>query len=321
MPLVSIIVPACGTAPLEATLRSLRAQTLRDHEILVVGDRPAAALAETIADPRIRLIAAPRSSVAPGRAAARNAGIAAARGAYLGFCDAGDLWAPGKLAAHLAHFAGAPRLAVSVAGSAPLHAPRRAAGPRRAPRAMDAAALFRRMPVADGSCAVVRRAALAPLAFRPAAETERDWIFDETLPRLSHAELWLRLKLLSDWDVAGLGAALSLRGAPALPPRAEAAAQLEGWTRMVARLSPVAPAFFARHTPAARAHLMAALSRDPAVRRHEFLAARLAREACRAPARVWATAPLRLAAAALQAAAAPCGRPGLSALPYEGAAA
>jgi len=60
------------------------------------GSCPPAAIPE---DPRIRLI---RHDVQRGVSAARNSGVAVARGEWVAFCDDDDVWAPGKLAAQLA---------------------------------------------------------------------------------------------------------------------------------------------------------------------------------------------------------------------------
>lgn len=91
-PRVSVIVPVYNAERyVGRCLGSLRVQTLRDIEILCVDngstDRSRAILAEhAAADHRVRIIDEPLSGVS----AARNAGLAAARGAYLAFVDADD---------------------------------------------------------------------------------------------------------------------------------------------------------------------------------------------------------------------------------------
>ena len=99
-PLVAVIVPAYNAArTIEETLRSIRAQTYRHLEILVVddGSRDATVrIAKTHAaeDPRLRIIEQPNGGVA----AARNSGILAARGDLIAPVDADDIWAPTKIA-------------------------------------------------------------------------------------------------------------------------------------------------------------------------------------------------------------------------------
>jgi len=96
---VSVIIPAFNAErTLAATLASAQAQTLRDLEILVVDDGSSdrtAQMAQTFAndDCRIRVFTKDNGGVAD----ARNFGIDRARGEYLAFLDADDLWHPRKL--------------------------------------------------------------------------------------------------------------------------------------------------------------------------------------------------------------------------------
>ncbi len=98
-PAVSVIVPAHNAARwIGATLESALAQTLADHEIIVVDDGSTDNTAGIVEgyrhrDPGIRLIRIPNSGVG----AARNAGIAAASGEFIAPLDADDLWDPSKL--------------------------------------------------------------------------------------------------------------------------------------------------------------------------------------------------------------------------------
>ena len=93
-PKISIVIPVYGNeAFLPKCISTLRAQTIRDIELIFVCDgSPDNSLsilrrAEQL-DSRIRVIAFEENQ---GVSAARNAGIDAARGDYIGFCD-GDDW-------------------------------------------------------------------------------------------------------------------------------------------------------------------------------------------------------------------------------------
>lgn len=91
-PLVSIIVPVYKTEPyLAACLDSVLGQTVRDIEVVVIDDGSPDAcpvLCDEYAarDSRVTVIHQPNG----GRSAARNAGIAAAKGRWIGFVDSDD---------------------------------------------------------------------------------------------------------------------------------------------------------------------------------------------------------------------------------------
>jgi glycosyltransferase involved in cell wall biosynthesis len=105
-PLVSVIVPARNAMPYQPeALASICAQAAPRLEILVVdgastdGSREAAA-----AFPQVRLI----EQAGLGLAAARNSGLAAARGDLIAFLDADDLWPDRSLAIRVAYLAQHP---------------------------------------------------------------------------------------------------------------------------------------------------------------------------------------------------------------------
>ena len=95
-PAVSIILPTYNRIDtLERAVRSVTAQTFEDWELIVVDDGSqdgSHALIEKHAsdDPRIRLLRQANGGVA----AARNTGLAAARGQWITFLDSDDAWLP-----------------------------------------------------------------------------------------------------------------------------------------------------------------------------------------------------------------------------------
>ena len=103
-PLVSVVIPAHNAErTIDETLRSVRSQTHRELEIVVVddgsNDETAAAVCRHEAiDRRVRLIEQSNRGVA----AARNTGWRAARSDFIAFVDADDLWAPVKIERQLA---------------------------------------------------------------------------------------------------------------------------------------------------------------------------------------------------------------------------
>lgn len=97
-PLVSVVIPVYNRVGLlRHTIRSVRAQSLADWELILVDDgstEDVAALASSFGDERIRVIRQENL----GSAAARNRGLRGARGALLVCLDSDDLWAPAFLA-------------------------------------------------------------------------------------------------------------------------------------------------------------------------------------------------------------------------------
>lgn len=97
-PLVSVVVPTHdGAGLLPRAVESALAQTFAELEVVVVDDGPSAATARavgSIGDERVHYLRHARNR---GPSAARNTGIAAARGRYVGFLDDDDLWLPRKL--------------------------------------------------------------------------------------------------------------------------------------------------------------------------------------------------------------------------------
>ncbi len=98
-PSCSIIIPTHQRKDrLIRTLRSVQAQTYENLEIVVSIDGSTDGTFEAVialSDPRIVVV---RSEKATGVANARNRGVAASSGHYVGFCDDDDFWAPGKVA-------------------------------------------------------------------------------------------------------------------------------------------------------------------------------------------------------------------------------
>jgi glycosyltransferase involved in cell wall biosynthesis len=93
--LVSLVMPAFS--PRREWLRTAVRSALGQHgwpiELIVVDDgspKPVAELLDDVEDARLRILRVPHGGVAE----ARNAGIAAARGAYIRFIDADDVFDP-----------------------------------------------------------------------------------------------------------------------------------------------------------------------------------------------------------------------------------
>ena len=110
-PRVSVVVPTYQRADvLDRAIRSVRAQTFEDWELIVVDDNGEGsphrdAVRDVVydyrSDARLRSVEHPTNA---GGAAARNTGIRASRGRFVAFLDDDDEWKPAKLARQLERF-------------------------------------------------------------------------------------------------------------------------------------------------------------------------------------------------------------------------
>jgi hypothetical protein len=95
-PLVSVITPVRNRATQVLTaIASVQTQSMSNWELIVVDDGSTDRTADAVElvaaqDRRVRLLRLPHGGVS----AARNAGIAAARGRYVAFLDSDNLWVP-----------------------------------------------------------------------------------------------------------------------------------------------------------------------------------------------------------------------------------
>lgn len=264
MPLASIVVPAFNVAKtLPETLAALLAQSFADFEIIIVDDGSCDETADLArafqSDPRVRLV----SQRNRGLAGARNSGIAAARGELIGFCDADDIWEPHKLETHVRHLRTSPHVGISFSGSCLINDNSMPMGRSQSPRLyhIDAAHILKRNPIGNGSAPVIRKTVFDTIAYRPKFEATRDWYFDETFRQSEDIECWMRIVLTTDWVFEGVPGLLTQYRISSGGLSAATDRQLASWENMITKLSPIAPAFFAQHVPAARAYQLRYLAR------------------------------------------------------------
>ena len=198
-PRVGVVVPTRGgREALERAVRSVRAQTFQDWELVLVddnGDGPVRertkALVARAGDPRIRWVPSPGP---PGAGRARNLGIRATTAPLVAFLDDDDTWLAGKLAAQVPLFERPARSGERPVGlvycgffAADLETGRvRLQQPRKLSRALPAALLWRHA-IGTTTVAVCRRDALLDAG-----------LFDERLPARQDVDLYLRLA--RDWS-------------------------------------------------------------------------------------------------------------------------
>jgi glycosyltransferase involved in cell wall biosynthesis len=133
-PLVSVIIPAYNpSAALREAVESALGQTHPSVEVIVVDD---GSTADTSWVPaayggRIRYVRKANG----GPASARNAGLALARGTYVAFLDADDVWEPGKLAAQVEAMERHPAAGLAYGPVLRIDGQGRPQGVRRSPQA------------------------------------------------------------------------------------------------------------------------------------------------------------------------------------------
>jgi cellulose synthase/poly-beta-1,6-N-acetylglucosamine synthase-like glycosyltransferase len=186
-PLVSVIIPAHNVSEfIGDTVRSVFAQQFRRFEVIVVddGSTDALALDAALAPFREHIVVLTQRNEGP--SAARNAGIAHARGEYVAFLDGDDLWKPHCLNDLVERALGDRSLAVLHGDAEIIGDPAQAGRTLAMHSATGAKPTFRNLVeeqyTITTSCSMIRR----------------DWClrvgaFDETLRRSEDYELWLRV--------------------------------------------------------------------------------------------------------------------------------
>jgi glycosyltransferase involved in cell wall biosynthesis len=261
-PAVSVVMPVYNVERfvVQAVL-SVLDQSFQDFELIIVDDGSrdhSIALCETWADHRTRIV----HQVNAGLAAARNTGIAAARGEFVALLDSDDAWTKDKLARHVEALRANPTAGAAYAGSVLIDETSRKIGIEQRPRlgAVTARNVFCGQVIQNGSSPVFRKAALEEAALRPAG-TDRVWYFDETLRRSEDVECWTRIALTTKWGFVGIPGAFTHYRVNQGGLSADVIRQLESWERVVEKITAYAPEFIAEHGPEARARELRYLAR------------------------------------------------------------
>ena len=279
---VSVVIPLYQTeAYIGAALASVLAQTFADFEVIVIDDGSrdrGPEIARATGDARVRVVTQDNR----GLAGARNSGIRHATADLIALLDADDLWAPDKLARHVAHFAADPALDVSFSASRLIDGDGHDLGLVQSPLSpgLETVDFFCRNPVGNGSAPVLRRRALDRIATYDATLDRICW-FDESFRQSEDIECWMRLK-------AGAGCRFGYIAEPLTRYRvnsgglsANVSAQLATWQRFRDKVATYAPELVTRHGARAEAYQL------------RYLARRAVRSADRAQALVLALGSLR----------------------------
>ena len=274
-PIFSVVIPLYNTERyIEEALRSVQAQDFTDYEVIVVNDASSDAGPDIVktfmqSDKRIRMITQKNR----GLAGARNTGIRAAKGRYIALLDADDFWKSDKLSRHARHLDNNPRIGVSYAPSLLVDDESNSLGlvQQGKNRYVDAATVFCRNPVGNGSAAVLRAAMLDEIAFTvpsgtvPSGEETRICWFDESFRQSEDIELWTRIAITTNWQFEGLDVPLTCYRVNAEGLSANTDRQMETWQRFANKVKSYAPDFYQTHAGRAKAYQQRYLARRAAI--------------------------------------------------------
>ncbi|MEE2730641.1 MAG: glycosyltransferase [Pseudomonadota bacterium] len=252
-PIFSVVIPVYNVERyIEECIQSVLNQTYHNFEIICVDDGSPDGSIERVQrfnDPRIRIVRQKNR----GLAAARNTGINASRGLYIALLDSDDAWHPTKLAQHFKHLSSNPRLGVSYSASLFMDDHSKSMGLGQFPKLthIDAADIFCRNPVGNGSAAVLRKSMLLAVARPAQADPQRIEYFDETMRQSEDVEFWLRLALTTDYQFEGIGQALTYYRVNASGLSANLDKQYQAWLYSVNKNRALNPDFYTRWFPLA----------------------------------------------------------------------
>jgi glycosyltransferase involved in cell wall biosynthesis len=268
---VSVIIPVYGVeAYIAEAIQSVLDQTYQDFELLIVDDESpdrSVEICRQFTDPRIKILHQKNR----GLAGARNTGIRQAQGAYLAFLDGDDLWLPEKLAQHIEHLEQYSQVGVSFSRSAFIDGNGESLGTYLMPQltGITVQSLFRGNPVGNGSAAVVRRETLDAIRFQENLHGQvEDFYFDDRFRRAEDIECWLRIAIQTDWQIAGIPAALTLYRVNAGGLSASLLKQFAAWEQVLEKTRTYAPDLIAQWEDVSRAYRLRYLARS-AVRLQE----------------------------------------------------
>jgi glycosyltransferase involved in cell wall biosynthesis len=295
-PAVSVVLPVYNAENfVAAAIKSVLAQSFADFELILVDDGctdRSMSVCVSFDDPRIRII----SQAHRGLAGARNTGFLHAEGRYVAFLDADDMWAPDKLALHVAHLEANEDLGASTSGAVLIDADGYNLGIYRRPKTgrVSARDVFCGRVVVNGSAPVFRWEMLVESAL-PEDSSGRHWVFDERLQRSEDVECWTRLAVTSRFRFEALDEPLTYERVGTGRVSGDLMRHIDGWDEARDKIAHIAPEFVAGCGEEARAMELHAVARSCVQAGDRALGLSLVRQAIsHFPALLWRE-PLRMA--------------------------
>jgi len=185
-PLVSVVIATYNMAQyLPQAIESVLAQTWEPLELIIIDDGSTDGTASVVApflkDARVQYL--PQKNL--GQPKAKNAGINACKGKYIGFCDGDDIWEPNKLSIQIPKLEADPTIGVVYSTVTQIDATGMVVNDEGhvgySGKITDELLIHNFIPFGT---AVVRKRCL-----------EQCGIFDENLPMGIDWDLWLRISL------------------------------------------------------------------------------------------------------------------------------
>lgn len=264
MPKVSVIMPAYNVARfIEGAIDSVLAQSFTDFELLIVNDGSTddtLARCQRYADARIRIV----NQENRGLAGARNSGIREARGAFLAFLDADDLWRPDKLERHVRHLERHTGIGVSYSVSQFMAEDGTPLSMYQAPKLDDVTVedVLCRNPVGNGSAPLIRREVFEAIeSWDDRYGSTEPVFFDPDFRQSEDIECWVRIAATTPWGFAGLPEPLTLYRLNGGGLSASVDRQLASWEAFIAKAFGYAPELIRKYGGRARAYQYRYLSR------------------------------------------------------------
>lgn len=301
MPKVSVIIPTYNAEKYIAeTIHSALNQTFQDFEILIVDDGSpdkSVEVCQQFTDPRIKIIRQTNRGL-PG---ARNTGIRHAKGEFVAFLDADDVWCPEKLQKHVQHLDTAPEVGISFSYSAFINEVGVLTGLYQKPKKLHDITpgyVLCRNPVGNGSAAVIRRTVLEEIKYSDNLYGEvEDQYFDERLRQknadATDIECWLRIAITTDWQLEGIPEMLTLYRINSGGLSANALYQLEALKKVIQKTQGYAPEVITQYGHTARAYYLRYTARRAVTLRDGAMAVEMLRRALASDWRIFVEEPVR----------------------------
>jgi glycosyltransferase involved in cell wall biosynthesis len=217
---------------LRAAIGSVHAQTFDDWELIVVDDGSGDATREFLRGlqhSRTTVVLGPHTGVP---SAARNRGIALARGRYIAFLDSDDCWTHDKLQRQIELMRAMPARRWSYTAVRRIDAAGRALAPSRVAFVPHAGAILEHVLTIDAQIAM-------PTVIAEAAFVRELGGFDERLRMIEDYDLWARMAMASEVSVDPEPSA-DVRNHPE-QLTLDRAGKLAGWVAFYAKIEALVP--------------------------------------------------------------------------------